>query len=76
MVRVISQRPQLLVLVFKLTTQLLQSLVCTASAVVVSLGEGIYTRSQLKANAKGRPSLVVLISTSVALAGVILLLFP
>ncbi|CAL8466054.1 g5590 [Coccomyxa elongata] len=45
-----------------------------AAFVVVSLGEGIYTRSQLKANAKGRPSLIVLISTSLALAGALALL--
>jgi hypothetical protein len=37
---------------------------------VVSLGEGLYTRSQLKPGAKGRPSLIVLLTSSVALAGV------
>lgn len=68
-------RDQKYCFLFKVKVQFLQSPMCFASAVVVSLGEGIYTRSQLKANAKGRPSLIVLISTSLALAGVSLQLF-
>ena len=39
-------------------------------AVIVSLGEGIYTRSQLKQNAKGRPAMLTLITTTLALAAV------
>lgn len=44
-------------------------------AVIVSLGEGIYTRSQLKQNAKGRPAMLTLITTTLALAAVRLSLF-
>ena len=36
----------------------------------MSLGEGIYTRSQLKQNAKGRPAMLTLITTTLALAAV------
>ena len=37
---------------------------------LVSLGEGIYTRSQLKQNAKGRPSMLTIASSNLALAAV------
>ena len=40
------------------------------SAVAVVLGEGFYTRTQLPPKAKGRPSLLIVLSTSVALTAV------
>lgn len=40
-------------------------------AVIVNLGEGIYTRSQLKASSKGRPSIGILLLSNVALVTVI-----
>ena len=40
------------------------------SAVIVNLGEGIYTRSQLKAASKGRPSIGILLLSNVALVAV------
>ena len=41
-----------------------------SSAVIVNLGEGIYTRSQLKAASKGRPSIGILLLSNVALVAV------
>ena len=39
-------------------------------AVIVNLGEGIYTRSQLKASSKGRPSIGILLLSNIALVAV------
>ena len=41
-----------------------------SSVVIVNLGEGIYTRSQLKASSKGRPSIGILLLSNVALVAV------